>query len=520
VKLFPDSGLLGIRLLGVINVSAIIYVVYKLLNKHINNIALYIGLIIVTTSFVGAPTEFFHNNLSSLLFVGATLALYEGLERNKLILFALSGILLALNVFARLPNILDIGIILIIVIHCYYNKEKINTCAKRILILLAGYAVSIICILGAMKLIGHYDIYVRTMSGLKEVAVGNTENTHSLLSMILVNISAYKDVIFNGFFATTLIISLSFILGFFNSNKTGKYIWIPVLITLLVFSFFMGRLPVIDLLYYFSIISLCWNIYSKEIDIKILSWIGLFMLIVMPLGSDWAIRNFGNYSVWIAIPLTVNLFFTEELSIRIKINRPTSAKQFNFQLEYYYIKLALFMFLIVIIGRTQYKVLNTCYFDPGSRFYKTFKINNPRVKYIFTTRERATIVNDLLVGIKPYVKDGDSLIAYESIPMVYYLTNTKPFLHNSWLTGLNKASFSRMVEGIAKGNRPLPIVIRQKFETIGEFSTPSDNYISDDRNSDLYVSQEQTRMFNQFLINNNYKAVWNNDHFVLYRPEI
>lgn len=520
VKLFPESGLLGIRLLGVVNVSAIIFIVYMLLYKHINNRALYIGLIIVTISFVGTPTEFFHNNLSSLLFVGASLALYNGLERDNPYLFALSSLLLALNVFTRLPNLLDIGIIFIVVIHSYYYKETKFITIKRIIILLATYIISIICILGIMKLLGHYQIYMRSLNGLSEVAVGNTQNTHGLSKMIFTNINSYKSVIVTGSFSTAFILLLAYFLSLFNLEKYKKYKWLGILVTLLILAYFIRKFSSINLLYYFSLISLLYNIiFEKRINLKILSWIGLFMLIVMPLGSDYAIGNFGNYSVWIAIPLVINLFISEEFVIELNINSFSLKKQFNLRIDHHYLKMSLSLFLLIFISKVLLTSVNTSYFDPGSRILKTYKINSDKAKGIFTTRERAKTINDLLFGIDPFLKAGDYLIAYESIPMIYYLTNTKPFLYDSWLMSSASMPLKLKIERVYKENRPLPIVIRQKFETIGHFGNPSDEYISDKRKSTNYVSQEQTRIFNKFLIDNNYKIVWNNSYFNLYEPQ-
>jgi hypothetical protein len=372
-----------------------------------------------------------------------------------------------------------------------------------------------------MKVMGHYEIFIRNLFALKEIAAGSTGNTHSLSSMILININLYADVIYIGLFATLLILLLAYFYNLYDLKSTGRYNWLMMLITLLILGYFISKPSIIQVLYYFSLISLFWNIiYSKKINIKILSYIGLFMLIVMPLGSDYAIYNFGNYSIWIAIPLVINLFINEEFTISLKIDHLTTRQQFNFQSDNYHIKLVLLMSLVIFAGRVLYKGVYSSYSDAGSRIYKTYKINSIKTKYIFTTRGRATIINDLLDGIKPFIKAGDNLIAYESIPMIYYLTNTIPYLHDSWLVGLGSASFKRKIDRVYKENRPLPLVIRQKFDTIGaSFGIPNDEYISDNRTSTKFVSQEQTRMFNQFLLENNYKIIWQNSHFVLYAPQ-
>jgi hypothetical protein len=210
---------------------------------------------------------------------------------------------------------------------------------------------------------------------------------------------------------------------------------------------------------------------------------------------------------------------TEKFVVIIAVDNPSFKKLLSIQIDNHHLKIVLLLFLISFISRVFYLGMTTAYYDPGSRIHKTYRINNVKAKCIYTTQERATVVNNLLEGIKPFIKDGDYLIAYESIPMIYYLTNTKPFLHDSWLVGMDSTSFTKKIKRSRIEDNPLPLVLRQKFETIGYFGVPSDDYISDNRKSTIYVSQEQTIFFNKFLLENNYHVVWENSHFILYEPK-
>ena len=518
VKIFPFTGLLGIRLLGVATVSLTIYFVYRLLKNNINVIALFIGLIIVTFSFVAMPAEFFHNSLSSLLFVGASLTLYKGLVNNKLYLFTISGILIALNTFARLPNILDIGIIFFIVIYCYYFKESKALCIKRVLVFLISFIISVICILCIMKPLGHYDIFISSIKGLKSNAI-ESSTTHGILPIIKMNIVVYLRVLFRGTIAFLLVVIFSNVLSLKVFNTKNLLRWLAILVSFLVISCYIWTSNIVITLYYFSLISMLLTILlSKEKQINILAYIGLFMILIMPLGSDTAIYNFGKYSVWISIPLGINFFFTQSItktdSYIILIN-----KKLKFSLNINYVKLVFLLFLTSFILKLVYETFNTSYADPGSRIYKTYKINNSKVNYIYTTKERALIINDLLSGIKPYIKEGDYLIAYKSLPMLFYLTNTNPFLHDSWLVGISGNAFQVKLNRIKNEKNPLPMVVRQKFETIGEFGKPTAEYNIDNLESITVISKEQTKLFNQFLIENRYKVVWENTYFILYAPQ-
>jgi hypothetical protein len=519
IKIFPDSGLLGIRILGIITVSFTIVLVYQLLKKHISKVALYLGLIIVTISFIGEPVEFMHNKLSSLFFVAAALSIYKGLEKDNLLWIVFCGILLALNVFTRLPNLLDIGIAVIFIIHAFYYKETKWICFKRILVLSASFLISIICVLGIMKIIGHYEIYLNQLLGLKEVASGNTKSSHNLLGMIRTNIGVYGDLLIYGSFLSVLILSLAFFLDQINLNdikrKTVK--WLICFLVFLILIYFINKIPFITLIYCLSIISLSLNIYVKDIKVKILSWMGLFMLIIMPLGSDGSIGNFGLYAIWIAVPLAINLYMTKFYYASISLNINSLNKQLDYQFVYYS-KLVLSMLLIFFVSKTFFQSINKSYFDPGSRIHKTYSINNPKVKYLFTTKERAKVVTELLEGIKPFVKDGDYLIAHESIPMIYYLTNTKPYLNDSWFAGKSSSYFLSKLENVLKENKPLPLVLRQKFRTIGYFGEPSDEYLSDNQD-DGYINRDINNSFNRFLTENRYGVIWQNSHFILYAPQ-
>ncbi|MFZ4400521.1 MAG: hypothetical protein ACOYO1_10840 [Bacteroidales bacterium] len=518
VKLFPFSGLFGIRVLGVATVSFTIYFVYRLLNKNINVFALYLGLIIVTFSFVAMPVEFYHNSLSSLLFVSASLALFKGLVNNKLYLFALSGFLIALNTFTRLPNILDIGILLIIIIYCYYYKESKSICIKRILLFVSGFIISFFIILLLMKQLGHYDIFIKSIKELKINAIKNS-TSHGISPLIKMNLLVYLRVLFRGTIAFLLFIIFSKVLSLKIFNTGNLIKWLAILVSFFVISCYIWTSNIIITLYYFSLISVLLTVlFSKEKQIKILCYLGLFMLLVMPLGSDNSIYSFGKYTVWLAIPLSINLFFTETFSKQTEFNLRTLNNKLKFRFNIFIIKLVPLLFLISFIFKLMYETINTSYADPGNRIYKTYKINNKKANYIYTTFERATIINDLLSGIKPYIKEGDYLIVYESFPMLYYLTNTIPFLHDSWLIGINGNIFRDKLNRIKKEKNPLPMVVRQKFETIGEFGSPFAEYISDNHES-IMVSKEQSKLFNQFLVENKYKIIWENHYFILYTTQ-
>ena len=123
----------GRYLLGVVNNMITVYLVYRLLRRHIHVLAIIIGVLLVIISYVGLPMAFYNDLMTCLLYVLAVFYLFKGLRSNNNLWFIISGIIVALNTFTRIPNVLDYGIILLIILHklvhhrnyrCYFTNEN------------------------------------------------------------------------------------------------------------------------------------------------------------------------------------------------------------------------------------------------------------------------------------------------------------------------------------------------------------------------------------------------------------
>jgi hypothetical protein len=520
VHAFPNTGLFGLRLLGVFVTSATIYLVYMLLRKYINVYALLIGLIVVTISFISTPIEFYYDNLTAFLFVAASYFLMNGLNQNRYYLILLSGVLISLNLFTRLNNILDYGLVLIILIHAKYYNESRKIYLKRLFFFFLGSFSSIVILLIIMKIIGHFDIFIDQILVLKDMASGKTQDTHNLIPLILKNFIIYKNLLIDGLFLIVLLLIISNFIQRINVKYFEKFKMFFSICILVIVEILISDLKLINTLYFFGLLShlMVLLFYNKKNILKIISWIGLLMMIVLPLGSDGSIFNVGNFSLWISIPIAFNLFVIENTNFTIGLNSVSQKETFNLSISNKNFKYVLNLFFVIFILNTVWQGMNTCYFDPGNRIHKTFPIDNDKTKYIYTTKARAEIVNDLLKGIKPYVKEGDYLIAYESLPMIHYLTNTKPFLYTSWIASITDNNFKSNVKLALDSKRKLPMILRQKFETLYRFGQPSEDYLLKEKANSGFARKEFTHTINQFIYDNHYLIIWQNRYFVLYKP--
>jgi hypothetical protein len=236
------------------------------------------------------------------------------------------------------------------------------------------------------------------------------------------------------------------------------------------------------------------------------------MALVLPFGSDGAMLNSGYISLWLILPIALNgLYSINAMSFQSdKLSSVTKKNSSQFK----------FLVVIVCIGyfvSKAYKLSQQAYFDPGSRFDKTYTINSEYARGIYTTKERADIVNAILPELKRHVKPNDYLLAYESLPMLHFLTQTKPYLKNPWLMIYDGFIFEDQINEALNSDKDLPVVIQQKFYTIEDFSEPIDNYLSEQKPELFNSSQRRNKVLNAFLRKHNYKIIFSNSHFNIYK---
>ena len=163
-------------------------------------------------------------------------------------------------------------------------------------------------------------------------------------------------------------------------------------------------------------------------------------------------------------------------------------------------------------------VTGGAYFDGGPLWEKRYTVDNPRAAHIYTTRERADVINTMLHGIAPHVKPGTVLMAYGSIPLVNYLTHTRPYIGCSWVEQL---SASMLEKKLAKAPKiGFPLILQQKFSTLGPYwSEPMEDFrtsYGDQQNT--YRDNRKLEVLNRFLEYGKYHVIYEDSHFVLYQP--
>jgi hypothetical protein len=159
------------------------------------------------------------------------------------------------------------------------------------------------------------------------------------------------------------------------------------------------------------------------------------------------------------------------------------------------------------------------YFDRGSRWEKRFRADNDKFT-VFTSEAKAKIIDELLSELGKYVKKDDYLLCFESLPMIHYLTETKPYMGSPWVWCYDPDGFMKNLE-MATVHIPLPVVLRQKCQPVGGLWTkPASEMFPPNCENELYnryfYKQPVLDYFDKFLKDNRYQIVWENDLFSIY----
>ena len=112
-----------------------------------------------------------------------------------------------------------------------------------------------------------------------------------------------------------------------------------------------------------------------------------------------------------------------------------------------------------------------------------------------------------------YVSVGDYLLAYDNIPMLNYLTKTKPYMGMSWVWVYDSKTFESKLKQAERDIKERPIVVQQKFKTIVSFSEPENDYMSETKDESYIYKKGRVIAMNAFLKRNHYQVIWSNSHF-------
>ena len=520
--LFNDlAGLIGFRFASVLIVYATIAFAYFALKPYYRSEYILAGLLFAEI-FIHKIYWINYNNLTALFFVIVSFFMIKGFEKGNKIHFFISGLFVGFNIFIRISNILGLALILCIFAHGYWSNGKVKESINRSLIFVTGFLISMLIVFGLMISLGHFELFISSIFDLLLNHGMNSSSHHSFGLLLTLFIRDHLQVLLLFFSGLLGFILLSKAYSQFDRHSrtlsTGLLILVFLLslgisLSLHYLSLFYIAIKVLyGFLCFALLISIAWK-DAENSSIRSISLIALLVLFISPLGSGNGVIN-SIYGMWLALPIGFIFLVEREYScIEFKLQKFEAMKKvsglFSTEKTGKIVSLILVSFLCFsLIGSYQYT-----YRDSEDRQEMVHPVINPYLKGVYTTEMRARVVQGLSDVLPRYIQKNDYVLAYEHIPMIHYLSGSRPYLGNSWPDLYMPDVFEKeLSSSLAEKGIP-SVIVRAKYST-REFEWPERKVISD-KEFELI----RRELMERFIADHGYSLAWNNDFFEIYTPK-
>jgi len=445
-----------------------------------------------------------YNNLSALFYLLGGSLIFWSLNTKNISLIFIAGAVLSFNLFIRIPNVLGILLISAIWLLGFLEKWPFKKISIFSAIFLCGYVFTIIIIFYLLQQLGQLQLYIGGVSDLF-ISASDSEHHHSFVSLLLILLRDYSLSLFSAGFCILASVFVAKKLNHFSASwQWISLIAIAVAIIPILNFNHIGDWLFPGFIYIVLGISFFFNFKSDIRQINLI-YITVAILALVPLGSDGGMWNAHN-GMWLALPMMLMTVYGL---------KGISWKSYHVSAQE---KTLIFRGLIVVI--LIYSIVaafTAAYHDNSNRLIMTHEVNHPSLTNVYTTKDRAKVVQELLYEISLYVKPGDYLLAYNKIPMVHYLTQTKPWLDNPWPLNYPIDRLKFLINERILEDKKLPLVVRAKGDTSDKnWPANSDEPIIDN----VTAPFESRKYMAKFCTEYGYEVIWGNKFFEILSSDI
>lgn len=441
------------------------------------------------------PTTILYNYMTYLFFGMGTILFYKGIVRESNIRLIIAGFVLGSNVFVRLPNIAESGMIVVLWAYLAMNKVKLKEALIKTLYCVGGYALSTIPALLGIVMTRGFGEYV---NGIKELmAMTNEAPDYSTKGMLVQLFCSYLNGIkpVGIFFAFSALAILIYLI-FYKKNKYVADILVAViggaamatLYKLGVFTrtysnysaiYGIGKVAVI-LMYGLILIKL----FDKDVDnrTKLLMMLAIMMSLITPIGS-----NNDVYSVF------NNLFLMLPVTAMILGDFKPRAKCLS----------AVYIMLIALM--VVYGLQSICF---GARFvfrdgqsapFSSYVENNSVIAHMMTTEDNAKRLTEVSDIWKEFDLADEEVLLYGDVSGLGFYLDADIAISTAWpsLASFSTAKFEEDINELRTAEKT-PVVLITNVEY--------DKLI-------FNCGLRKQEILKEYLLNYNYRIIYDNDVF-------
>ena len=231
--------------------------------------------------------------------------------------------------------------------------------------------------------------------------------------------------------------------------------------------------------------------------------IASIILLFLPFGSDYGVGNMGPSCIWIATPLAIGILY--------------KLLQEHDNTTYKNARIFAFTFIIALVTKTIYNTSLNCYFDHGSRLKKTAKSEMASLATTYTSPLKVAQLDTLMVHLQPLIQKNDHLLCFQCISMINYLTETRPYLGNSWPWTYTAYDMERHFIKAQNNIPQLPVIVRNK-SGIASWEKHHKDWDNTSATDQWNFNSRKIELIQEFIKENNYIIHWENDIFQILIP--
>lgn len=449
--------------------------------------------------------SFHHNQLACLLSIASAYMLYIGLKSDKGKYFVWAGIFFGINIFSRLSDVAMAVMVLALVPYALYNNW---TCAfRKFGLCVLGCLIGITFVIVLMLCFGHFDIFI---NAIKDVASAGSDpqsnhNVSAMLSRYKGNYVTLTKIAVYMFALPAIALILSRKKSSVSRQKVGSFVLYVLLALISVWSFI--SIYRLESVYAFLTVVLIVAIiiYHDKKEIVYACILALLMCHTQYIGSDFGFSNMGSNSLFLAFPLAVGMC----AKIVCSLYKQDSSR--------IVVGAMMTVFALIFMSKgVKAQLVHSTYYEDSPRWTMFYK-PNAKLATTLVANNNKLILDSALTEVNKYVHKDDYLLCLETLPMINYLTETRPYLGNPWVWTFDPANLKLHIAKSEKNIKTLPVIIWGKgklckyyeYDPLWNDANANDDYTHNNRRIALYQS---------FVRRHHYHKAWENGHFLIMLP--
>ena len=458
--IYPDISLLQMRCLGLVFHTVSLFLLFLFLSRYGPPflVALLCSVMFLLNNFYGIVSPSYNSLSSDFSIISLTLWLFavsSDKKSHRFLFSVLGGFLFSLAVLSYSSLVLVICIPLALIIIAIYSFERPSTYIHSSIIFVGtfGIIISIVFLITAS-----FGLLPDVMQGFLEAPGTSSLGADGLFIKAGDLFQEFYDVAPKGLIALAILSGVLFFAIVPGKGKRDDFIYgilgvIVIVAILFIFPLLLSQRTNLVTLAFAAPLALLMLFFHYEPDVK--STADVSWNKVRNIAIAWGFISALVYGMSSGMSLYACLLGATPLFVVGMIALYRILDNYAKFREIGTIR-SIMLHAIVFTTAVTFLIPSVSYYykyiynEPEIERL-TARFDNPRLAGIYSTPEKVSVLDELLRYLNGKVKPGDYFLAYNHIPMLYFLTHTRPaygavWARDDWPISIRKRLLGKMIK--------------------------------------------------------------------------